>query len=405
MLVQKYGGSSLATLAKVRAVAERVARTYKAGNRLAVVLSAQGDTTDELLALAAEMSGVPHRRELDQLLATGECRSIVLLVLALHELGVPAISLTGPQAGINAVGKHGEAFISDIDTGRIQRLLDQGQVVVVAGFQGINADGDIATLGRGGSDTTAVALAAALRADRCEIYTDVDGVYTADPRTVPTARPLSIVDPGVLAELTFAGAKVVHARAVELAAMEQVAVWVGGSFSDTPGTVVPARSDEVMLETRSAVVAVAHDTDVARVLVRTDAGSADPTPELLAILARHAVPVDLVARSGPHEDEYRVGFTIRGTDADEVLSTLHPVGVAKGWQIRVDTDVAKLSLVGMGLLTRPDYASRLLATLAADGITTSWVSISQLRISAVIRADRIEKAVFAVHREFQLEAE
>jgi aspartate kinase len=401
ILVQKYGGSSLATLERVHHVARRVAEVHRSGQPVVVVVSARGSTTDDLIRLASETGASRPAREVDQLLASGECASAALLAMALHGLGVTAISLTGPQAGVQASGKHGSAVIASIRTDRIMQLLRDGQVVVVAGFQGLNAEGDIATLGRGGSDTTAVALAAALHATRCEIYTDVAGIYTADPRTVGIARVLPTVDAAVMAEMAFAGAKVLHSRSVELAALEDIELHVRSSSSPSSGTVIAGNGSR-LLETRDVVVAITHDLDVARVLVQCAGAKTDLAADVLAVLARYCVPIDLVARSGPYEAEFRMGFTVRRSDVAEIRSPLRDFAAALGGTVVVDENVGKLSMVGMGLLNRPAYTAQMLATLSAAGIFTSWISTSQLRTSAIVPLDRVLDAVDVLHREFNL---
>ncbi|RKS73112.1 aspartate kinase [Actinomadura pelletieri DSM 43383] len=403
LLVQKYGGSSLRTLDRVRHAAHRVAETRRTGVSVVVVVSARGARTDDLLRLAADIGPARPGRELDQLLATGECESAALMALALDALGVPAISLTGHQAGIRATGRHGDALISEIGASRVRAALDGGEVAVVTGFQGTDRAGDVATLGRGGSDTTAVALAARLRASACEINTDVDGVFTADPRVLPAARRLPWVRPDVMAEMAFAGARVLHTRCVELAAMEGVEVRVRNAASRAPGTTITERWDDRPLETRRAVTAVTHDTDVARVLVHCRDGRRDLAPDVFEALAAHGTVVDLVARSGPHEHEFRMGFTIRRTEADTVRAALHEVAVAFGGGVHVDENVGKVSVVGMGLLSRPEYTATLMSALAAAGIPTSWISTSQLRLSVIVPRERTVEAVETLHREFRLD--
>lgn len=402
VLVQKYGGSSLASMANLRLVANRVAREHHAGRSTVVVVSARGDTTDELLTQAHEVhqdaTGVAPR-EVDQLMATGEIASAAQLALALLHIGVPAVSLTGPQAGIRVTGRHGASVIDSIDPTRILALLEAGNVVVIGGFHGSNDNGDVATLGRGGSDTTAVALSAALGAEQCEIFTDVDGVYTADPRIVPAARMVPTVEPGVMAELAFAGAGVLHSRAVELAAIKGVVVRVRNTAGEDLGTAVLDRNADGPLETTGAVVAVTHDQDVARVLVQAR-GKTDLAAQVLGILARHSVPVDLIARSGPHEDEFRMGFTIRRSDIAEIRGDLEAVAASREGSVRVDEDVTKVSLIGTGLLSRPTYIARMTAALSAAGIPTSWVFTSQLRASVTVPAAGALEAVTMLHREF-----
>ena len=404
VVVQKYGGTSLGTLQKLRRAASLAARAHRSGERTVVVVSARGSRTDELLALARQVdSDLPpggSGREVDQLLATGECESAALMAMAVQDMGVPAVSLTGAQAGILVEGRHGSGVITSVRREAVTRFLDEGRVVVVAGFQGINRQGDVITLGRGGSDTTAVALAAALAASRCEIHTDVDGVHTADPRVVPGAKVLPVVDPGVMAEMAFAGAHVLHSRAIELAAMKRVEVRVRNSATEGPGTVVPAWPAGPALEAQGAVVAIAHDVNVARVLVDAPRQRNDLAPDMLAVLARHSVPVDLVARSGPNEEVFRMGFTIRRSDIAEVEAPLTEAAAEVGGSVRVDRNVGKVSLVGVGLLNRPEHTARMLATLAATDTPTSWISTSQLRSSATVPLDRVVPAVHALHRTF-----
>ncbi|MEV4511734.1 aspartate kinase [Dactylosporangium sp. NPDC049525] len=400
IVVQKYGGSSLATLERVRRVADRIA---KERGPVAVVVSAQGDLTDTLIRTAAGYGAAPPARELDQLLATGESASAALLAIALHDIGVPAVSLTAAQAGVLAEGRHGAGVIAAVQTDRVRRVLRDGQVAVVAGFQGIGADDDVVTLGRGGSDTTAVALAAELGARRCEIYTDVDGVYSADPRVVSVARVLPEVDVAVMAEMAFAGARVLHSRSVELAAMEGIEIHVRSSLTDGRGSVISGGAGVKVLETRGVIVAVTHDMDVARVLVHTRGAGRDLAAEVLGLLAGHAVPVDLVARSGTYEEEFRMGFTIRRNDAERVRPDLARFAAALGGGVVVEEHVGKLSVVGMGLLNRPQYTARMLAALSAAGITTSWISTSQLRTSVAVPLDRVLDGVELLHREFELD--
>ncbi|MGW6580457.1 aspartate kinase [Streptomyces globisporus] len=404
VLVQKYGGSSLADTERLNAVASRVAATHHSGAATVVVVSARGGATDELLAQAAAAAGpafgAQRLRETDQLLATGETASASLLALTLLGLGVPAVSLTGAQAGMSIVGKPGAGIVDRIDVTRIDELLDEGNVVVVTGFQGQNADGDTVTLGRGGSDTSAVALAAALGAERCEIFTDVDGVYSADPTHVPDARKLPFVPAAVMAEMAFAGAKVLHPRAVELATLQGVELHVRTSLGTQEGTVVGEEKDFMTsLETGGAVVAITSDPDVARVLVHAR-GRSDLAAEVLSILAQHAVPMDLVARSGPNEEEFRMGFTVRRSDVADIGPALDKAIAVHGGEVRIDPDVAKVSLIGMGLLNRPEYVARMTAVLAAAGIATSWVSSSQLRASVTVPADRRVQALCLLHKEF-----
>jgi aspartate kinase len=412
--VQKYGGSSLATIDQVRLVARTVAEKHRSGKSTVVVVSARGAATDELLRNADQAGRRCNGRETDQLLATGEVASAALLAIALQDLGVPAISLTGTQAGIRTAGGHGSGVIADIDTRRLRRILADGNVAVVAGFQGADDTGEVVTLGRGGSDTTAVALAAALGARSCEICTDVAGVATADPRVVADARVLPTVDVAVMAEMSFAGARVLHPRAVELAARNCVELHVRhsevrhsevqnseGSSPAESRTIIHAGS-EAVFENHGVVVAIAHDTDVARVLLRSGQRGIDLATEILEILSAHAVPVDLVTRSGPQEDESRMGFTIPRKDGDRAIPAVRKAVADLGATMQVDKNVGKLSLIGMGLLNHPQYTARMLSALTRADIPTSCLSTSQLRTSVVIPLDRVASAVRLLHNEFGL---
>jgi aspartate kinase len=402
IIVQKYGGTSLASLDDIRTLAEHIAGRHTTDGPTVVVVSARGDTTSRLLALSESLGATRTGRETDQLLVTGEYGSAATMAMALRGFGVPAVSLTGQQAGIRAVGKHGEGTIASIDTRRVHDLLRAGNIVVVAGFHGENDQGDVITLGRGGSDTTAVALAGELRAERCEIYTDVDGIYTADPRSVPSARVLRTVDVAVMAEMAFAGARVLHSRAVELSAMRRIELQVRRSWPRAPGTVIPTGSDTHMLETSGVVVAITHDTDVARVLVGATGSRRDLAADVLGLLAGNSVPADLVARSGPNETEFRMGFTIRRSDVEEIRAPLLRYLSQHEGRLHIDDHVGKLSLIGMGLLNRPQYTSRMLSVLSAAGIPTSWISTSQLRTSVVVPRDRVIDGVGLLHHEFAL---
>lgn len=395
-VVQKYGGSSLATAERVAIAAERIARTRSAGWPVAVVVSATGDTTDELLGLAARVSGAPHARETDQLLATGECASAALLAMALRDRGVPAVSLTGGQAGFQVAGPHGGGSIERVCADRVKGLLSAGNVVVVAGFQGVNANGDVVTLGRGGSDTSAVALAAALGAHTCRIYTDVAGVFTADPRVVADARVLRLIPAGVMAELAFAGARVLHARSVELAQMSDVDIEVGDSAIDAPGTVVDCRRRG--LESRSCVVAVAHDMDVVHVMV----DGRVPPGDMLDVLAERAVSPDLLAYSAPGPAGPRCGFTVTAAGAALLREPLAHLAAAYDGEVVAAAAAGKVSVVGTGLLSRPYVAARVMSALSSAEIAPSWIGASQTRVSAVVPVAETVRAAAVLHRAFGL---
>lgn len=402
-LVQKYGGTSVAGIDRLRRAAAALAASHAVRPTVAVV-SAQGDTTDRLLAAAAEAGSGDHTRETDQLLVTGEIASAALLALCLRKLGVDAVSCTGGQAGITVRGPAGEGRVAAIDTAAVRGHLAAGRLVVVAGFHGIGGDGDVLTLGRGGSDTTAIALAAALGAERCEIFTDVAGVHTADPRLVPQARLLAAVPVDVMTEMAFAGARVLHDRAVELAAAQDLTVIVKSAFEEGEGTVISSRQDAAALEDHG-IMGIAHDLDVTRVLIHGPGGGEDAAAAVLEVFARHNAPVDLVARSGPHEAEFRMGFTTRDSDLRRLEPDLR-AGVARsGHRIEFDGGVAKVSLIGIGLLNRPQHTARLLSLLGAAGIPVGWLSTSQLRVSVTVPRGQVRDALALLHREFGLDQE
>ena len=395
--VLKFGGTSVGTTGeRLRAVAARVA-AIRAGHPVVVVVSARGATTDELVAQAHATAAAPPARELDQLLATGEVVSAALLAIALHDLGVPAVSLTGGQAGIAAHGQHGDGRVATIDCARVREVLGRGQVAVVAGFQGVTDTGDVVTLGRGGSDTTAVALAAALGAATCEIYTDVDGVHTADPRVVADTRLLPTVSGEVMAELAHAGARVLHPRSVELASRAGVGVHVRSAFTDRRGTlVVPRsvpRSGGDVVEDAQPVVGIAHDTDVAHVVIPPGA-LAHRATALFTALSGASVGVDLVTAAG---DGWSFAVARRGVPAvREVLARL-------GCRAEVREPVAVLSLVGPGLPGRPETIARVLAVLDQAGVEPCSLATSQTRIAVTVAAGDCDRALGLLHREFGLD--
>ncbi|MBM7773198.1 aspartate kinase [Actinokineospora baliensis] len=400
--VLKFGGTSLATPDKIRRVAALAHRAHATGTGTVLVVSARGKTTDALLAAAAEVNAAPSARESDQLLATGENASAALVALALQERGVQAVSLTGPQAGILATGPHGAGMIAAIDPGRVGSHLARGRVVVVAGFQGEGDDGDIVTLGRGGSDTTAVALAVELGARACEIYTDVNGVFTADPRLVPGARVLARVDPVVMAEMAFSGAQVMHSRAVELASVHGLDVLVRNTMTDGGGTTILGRSSD-MIEKRGFITAVTHDRAVLRVVLRRGRRDVDLATTVLGPFARAAVPVDMLAWHTDRGRVDQVGFAVHASHLLATRRLLGHLGTAHGLDTELDEGVGKLSVVGTGLLNRPEFLARMLAALAGVGVAPDWFATAQSRISVLVPADRLTGAVIALHREFELD--
>ncbi|MEU6264774.1 aspartate kinase [Saccharopolyspora shandongensis] len=398
-LVQKYGGTSLSTAEHVRRVAERIDAARQTGRPTVAVVSARGDTTDRLLADAKQLHPHPAPRETDQLLATGEVASAALMATALHRRGTRAVSLTGAQAGIRTTGPHGAALIDTIDTRAVRAHLERGSVVVVAGFQGIDPAGELFTLGRGGSDTTAVALAAALDA-QCEIYTDVDAVYTADPRLVPRARPLPEIAAPLMAEMAFAGARVLHARAVELAAVRNVPLLVASAMQDRPGTTITGGSPIGMLEKEGFVAAITHDADIARFTIRLAPDDPERPHRALRAIADQIIPVDLVTWA---DDRPALSFTVAGTAVHQARRQVELAVPNAGRDVAVQRELGKISLLGTGMLTRPEYAVRVLRTLEELGISANSLHTNQLRVSVLVPAEHTAAAVAALHDEFELD--
>jgi aspartate kinase len=403
IVVQKYGGSSVATAEHIKAVAERVKKNHESGLSLVVVVSAMGKMTDRLLALAREVARDPSPREIDQLLSTGERQSVALLAMALHDRGVAATSLTGPQAGMKTEGRYGSGVISEIQPERMQQLLAEGQVVIVAGFQGMNALGDVMTLGRGGSDTTAVALAAALGADRCEIYTDVDGIYTADPRIVPKAHRIPVISPSEMAEMAWRGAKVMHPRAAELGALYDVEIHVRSSFNENPGTTI--KEDKVLerLETRETLAGIVHDLNVSRITltgIRTGPGTMS---RIFTPLAEAGISVDVIVESAPKEEASDVAFTVSRADFERARRVAGEAAMALNGQVEGEENLGKISVVGTGMLNRPGYAAKMFDALGGAGIPIRMVSTSEIQVTCVIPAERVEEAVQRLHEDFKLE--
>ncbi|HTS14977.1 MAG TPA: aspartate kinase [Candidatus Sulfotelmatobacter sp.] len=405
LIVQKYGGSSLATADRIRHVAGRIARDRAGGERLVVVVSAMGDTTDDLLALAARITSEPDPRELDVLLATGEHMSGTLVAMALHALGVSAISLTGPQAGIRTDTRHGRARIANVDPARLLRELDAGRVVIVAGFQGATGEGhlesDVTTLGRGGSDTTAVALAARLGADRCEIFTDVEGIFTADPRVVPEARLLPIIGYEEMLELAQQGAQVMQTRAVELGWVNGVVIAVRSTFSDHPGTRI---REDPLVEQRNKVRGLATDRHVAKVTLVGVPDRPGVARAVFAPLADAGINVDMIVQNVGHAGATDLSFTIPSVDLGTARPLLEAVRRELGAaEVTTDAAVAKVSIVGAGIQNAPGYAARMFGTLADAGINIEMISTSEIRITCIIAATDLEAAAQALHRAFALE--
>ena len=405
IIVQKYGGTSVGTTERIQAVADRIVRTREAGHDVVVVVSAMGDTTDELLRMASEVARVPEPRELDMLLTAGERIAMSLLAIAVCARGCRAASYTGSQAGIITDTHHGAAKIVEIRPRRIIESLQSGNVVIVAGFQGLSTTYDITTLGRGGSDTTAVALAAALEAEVCEIYTDVDGVFTADPRVVPEARKIDRITYEEMLELAVAGAKVLQSRSVEYARRHGVPVHVRSSFHDGPGTWVVKEEDmEVGMEA-ALISGVALDDTEAKITFDEVPDRPGIAAKLFRAVASQGVNVDMIVQNVSHEGKTDMSFTVPREDVPKIKAALddiaHEVGAVR---FSVDEDIAKVSLVGAGMKSHPGVAADMFEALAAEGINIEMISTSPIRVSCVVRAADGERAVRAIHRKFGLDA-
>ena len=401
LLVQKYGGTSVGDADRIRAVAEHVARTRRNGDDVLVVVSAMGKTTDDLIRLAHEVSSSPPPREYDMLVSAGERVSAPLLCMALSDFGVSAASFTGSQAGIITTGEHSRAKIIEVKGDRLREALADGKVPVVAGFQGVSADRDVTTLGRGGSDTTAVALAAALGASVCEIYTDVTGVFSADPRVVPTARRLSRISFDEMLEMSATGGRVLMLRSVEFARRHHVTLHVRSSFTWEPGTVV---TEEDPSMEQAVVTAVTHDTSEAKVTVSGVPDRPGIAAKLFRALADRSINVDMIVQNISSHGTTDISFTLPKLDlatAVEVCNGLAGELGASG--VTSDDGIARVSVIGAGMKTHPGVTATMFETLADNGINIEMISTSTIRISCVVREDEVERAVRSLHAAFELE--
>lgn len=400
LIVQKYGGSSVANPERIKRVAQRVVETKRTGADIVVVVSALGDTTDELLALASQISHAPAERELDMLMATGEQVSVALLAMAIHELGEDAVSFTGAQVGILTDGTHTKARIVDINAQRLVKELAKSRVVIVAGFQGVNLNQDITTLGRGGSDLTAVALAKALHADVCEIFTDVEGVYTADPRIVPEARKLSTISYDEMLEMASLGAQVMQARSIFVAKRFEIPIHVRSSFSLREGTMI-TKSAKAMEDI--VVSGVTLQKDEAKVTIRDVPDKPGMAAEIFRELAGRGVNVDMIVQNVSREGSTDLSFTVVKSDLPTTLrvtrSVSHRIGAG---EVTTDEGVAKLSIVGIGMRSHSGIAAKMFEAMARERINIEMISTSEIKISCVIRKLHAERAVRAVHRAFSL---
>ncbi|MCE7882913.1 MAG: aspartate kinase [Actinobacteria bacterium ATB1] len=400
VVVQKYGGTSVADPEKIRAVAERVVSTRKAGSDVVVVVSAMGATTDDLLDLAHQVAAQPSPREMDMLLTAGERISIALLCMALIDLGYEAVSFTGSQAGIVTDTIHGKARILEVKGSRIRAALAEGKIVAVAGFQGVSTSSDITTLGRGGSDTSAVAVAASLEADVCEIYTDVDGVYTADPRSVPSARKLDAITYEEMLELSASGAKVLQVRSVEYARNHGVPIHVRSSFTQAPGTWVV---EEAELMEQAIISGVAHDASEAKMTIKAVPDHPGVAARIFTALAGEAINVDMIVQNVSSHGHTDVSFTLPRGDlptAQPVIESPCAELGAEGFD--TEHDIAKVSLVGAGMKTHPGVAAQMFTALARAGVNIEMISTSTIRVSCVIKETDLDRALVAVHDSFRL---
>lgn len=397
LIVQKFGGSSVRDAQRIRNVAGIIAETYLEGNDVLAVLSAQGDTTDDLIAKAEEINSHPSKREMDMLLATGEQISVALCAMALESMGLPCVSLTAWQVGIQTTAVHGDARIKRIDSERVQAELDQHRIVLITGFQGMDRAGDVTTLGRGGSDTSAVALAAAFRAKLCQIYTDVDGVYTADPRIVPNARHLDEITYDEMLELASQGAGVLHNRSVELAKKFRVDLEVLSSLERKPGTKVK----EVTKVEKTTIAGVAKDTSIARIALIGLRHNPGVAFQVFDLLSKHNINVDLILQSIGREDSKDISFTVHEKDLEDARAILtENQEVLCFDHIEVDGNIGKVSIVGAGLMTNCGMAARMFEALYEAGINIQMINTSEIRVSVLLDEGDVDRAVRAIHAKF-----
>jgi aspartate kinase len=403
LIVQKYGGSSLAGAKKIKNVARRIVKTREAGHQVVVVVSAMGDTTDELIRMAYQINEFPDKRELDVLLSTGEVVASTLLAMALHRMGYPAISLSGAQAGIKTDSAYSGARITGINPARILKELEKDNVVIVAGFQGVTDESDITTLGRGGSDTTAVALAAILKAEKCERYTDVDGIYTTDPRLLPEARKLKEVSYEEMLEMVTYGFKAIHPRAVELGEVYGVPILVASSFNDNPGTLI---HKEVSMEIRNKVRGIAHDLDVAKITVVGVPDRPGIAAQIFVPLAEAGISVDTIVQNASVKKTTDLTFTVAKSQLDVAMAVVEPIASSIGAEkCASDANLGKVSIIGSGMQNAPGYAARMFDALSRENINIQLITTSEIRITCIIEEARVKDAVRTLHQAFELDKE
>jgi len=401
LIVMKFGGSSVGSTERMQRVARRIADYKEAGHRVAVVVSAMGDTTDDLIDQSKLLNSNPPAREMDMLLTTGEQISVALLSMAIHQIGHTAISLTGWQAGIRTEAVHGKARITDIDPNRIFRAFEEGHAVIVAGFQGMSDDGEITTLGRGGSDTTAVALAAAVNADVCEIYTDVDGVYSTDPRIVKCARKLNEISYDEMLELANLGAAVLHPRAVEYAKHYNVRLVVRSSFTQNEGTSV---KEETVMEQGVTVRGIAYDKNVARISILGVEDIPGVLAKVFGALASNEINVDIIVQSGVQDGKADFSFTVSLGDKDKAIAVVESIrGEVPFREVNSEENLVKVSIVGAGMVSNPGVAAKMFDVISNLGISIKLVSTSEIRVSCVIAAEPVQDVVRALHTAYGLD--
>jgi aspartate kinase len=397
IVVQKYGGSSVGTVEKIKQVAQSIIRRKNRGDRVVVVVSAMGDTTDDLIALAKNITSNPDKRELDALLSTGEIISSALLAMALKDLGHDAISYTAYQIGIKTIGQYGKSLIEDIDGTKLKGSLEEGKIVIVAGFQGINEDGDITTLGRGGSDTTAVAIAVKVQGI-CEIYTDVDGIYSVDPRKYPKARKLSEIDYEEMLELASLGAQVMHSRSVELGQKYGIPIYVGLSNSDVCGTIIKEVTN-MNMESKPVTGLATSDDDVA-ITLKDISNDINVVSNLFEAMASRRINVDMISQTAPVEGRVNISFTIPKEDLKECLTVVKTY--ANKNSINIDEGITKFSIVGIGMKTTSGVAAKMFKLFSVNNIEVKMITTSEIRITCAIRHDDKIKAINLVAEEFKL---
>ncbi len=402
LVVQKYGGSSVADAGRIKSVARRIAAAKDKGDQIVVVVSAMGDTTDQLIELALQITDHPDVREFDALLSTGELISNTLLAMALHSMGYGAISLSGAQAGIRTDTTHRRARILNIDPKRVVEELKKGNIVIIAGFQGISEGEDVTTLGRGGSDTTAVALAASLKAEVCQIYTDVEGVFTADPRLIPEAHQLAEIGYEEMLELATHGAKVVHPRAVELGELFNIPLLIASSFSRNPGTLIHGG---VSMEVRNKVRGIVHDLDVAKVTVVGVPDRPGIAASILGPLAKAGISIDTIVQNASIDNITDLTFTVAKSELAGAMGLVEPIAESIGARECVgDAKLGKVSIIGTGMQNTPGYAAKMFEVMSKEGINIQLITTSEIRITCILDEARVEDAVRALYRAFEMDA-